>query len=425
MTLDDLLSKKNWNAEKIIYFFFKTKEKSFYDINNISIACKDLLFSKKHLSFQEQDVLAVEQSKEFNHFDFLELLRLREASIKSIDEKAHMFLSHWKNENLKTDYEKDFIKIFIGNTQIHYDPSKISQAHYLFSDGSYKKIQDKEFITLAGVITDKDKNVLATICGNGKDSQNYEKDAIALNLDVAQHFQLKNLTLMTDSRTEYDIINRFSQGFVSRRVLNFLPCYQKIGNMIQEGHHQCFFIFDEYNQFCDKITKSIFHAYEKEHLKRSDFYFNEKINFHNHEIRSFHGIFELDHRFIVYQKINERYFLLDNLSFDEISEKLKKCFIFEQESTNAFNIFSKNPWNRELLFPIIVQNEYQSTFNCQNTLIHAILMRKKEIPEQYADALGILDKFLENNALSLWFQNNKKNLIDMYKKDQLSKKMKK
>ncbi len=127
-------------------------------------------------------------------------------------------------------------------------------------------------------------------------------------------FQLKNLTIMTDSRAEYDIINRLSQGFLSKRVFKIFSCYQKIEQNIQTNNHQCFFILDEYNQFCDKITKSIFHTYEKEYLSRDQFYFNPKIFFQDKDIKTFHGILEVDNHF------------LKTMNFDEISSQLKNCF---------------------------------------------------------------------------------------------------
>ncbi len=48
-------------------------------------------------------------------------------------------------------------------------------------------------------------------------------------------------------------------------------------------------------------------------------------------------------------------------------------------------------------------------------------MRKKEIPIQYKEVLLVLDNFLEDNTISICFQNNKKHLIDLYNKRILSK----
>ncbi len=436
MEISEIIKRKNWTIDKAFYFFLNPKIIiDEYDKNHESylmnpdlwkIKKEDFfsyLFKIRPVKITESKIKMCEACDEFKIKDF-DLVKVFKDK-KSLYEKREIAALEYANSFENKTHKPYDLSL---HNEMHQYSLKIFYCHEflearklkLFSDGSYKRLDGKDFVGLAGVFLNEKDELVAQVVGHGKLQSDFELEAIMMNMTVASFFGLKNIEILTDSIAEYHVIDSLKNGFFSKRFHQNFEAYQFIKKCMQEDSHNIHFIHRESNQYCDVLSKSFFLEHEKNRVNSN--YFSHDLVFKDNHSEDCAGVtnvaFRIDNEVNPYIVEKLVFYRLHNHHLQEVStidsQYIKNASLSllklksDTEIESFSNLFDKNQWCQEVLsIPFLISQS--SCVHIHNPQLSAILMNKKEMNEDYSECLKFVGDYLNQNGKKLTWKLSKLN----------------
>lgn len=250
----EVLKRKGWNEDKIIFFLGKElyiKEEHGYILSKINRVENAPIFQKF------TDINSAIEIKELTESNITK--NNTEAIARFFENVPHVD----KNFSLLNQIEKYQTETGLNKEIIHWinkENINIDDKYDLFTDGSLKIEGDKNIIGCSGWIRNQNGNCILEFTKKiNEDSvssfYNFEIFGLEIGLKIAQSLGIKNLNVYSDSSGEMKTLSFMKEGFLNERMVDLAEIYLPMQEIIKDMNIKFSYIPRDLNYHADALSK--------------------------------------------------------------------------------------------------------------------------------------------------------------------------